>query len=80
MATAEEIRIGIAKNKATEIFETLFDETERKSKQPILEEVCSQIEVCDGLCRQVNEATMRDWLQSRSLWHLAIQVKTHKFS
>lgn len=80
MATEEEIRIGIAKNKAKEIFESLFDETERESKQPILDEVCEQIEVCDGLRRQVNESTMRDWLQSRSLWQLAVKARTYKFS
>lgn len=76
----EEIRVDIARQKAKRIFEDLFNETERKTKQPLLEEVCKQIEVCDGFFKFVTEKEMRDWLQSRNLAHLAVKVKTYLFS
>lgn len=80
MATSYEIRIANAQKKAEKLFNQIYNKSEREKKKDILNEVYEQINICDGFCKYVTETEIRDWLQSRSLAHLAVKVRTYKLS
>lgn len=80
MAEQWEIRVGKQQKKAKKIFRQIYSKSERESKLDLLNEVIKQIEVCDGFCKYVTETEITDWLQSRSLSHLAVKVRTYKLA
>ncbi len=64
--------------KATEMFNKMYAEEEQESKKEILEEVCNQIEVCEGFCRPVTEKEIEEWLRCDNVVQVLRYARNHK--
>lgn len=63
---------------AIKTFKEMYTKEEQKSKQKILDEVCEQIEICEGFCRPVTEKQIREWLQCANVEQVLRKARSHK--
>ena len=73
----EEI-VGKKKTYAEETFKAMYTEEEQESKQKILDEICYQIEICEGFCRPVTENEIKEWLRCGNVEQVLRKARSHK--
>ena len=81
MAKAVDIFIKSVREKqekATEMFNKMYTEEEQESNKKILDEVCDQIEICEGFCRPLTETQIEEWLRCDNVEQVLRKARMHK--